>query len=326
MRRKIDWERQIGRRLRFRDLHVFFTVVDRGSMARAAADLGVSIPTVSEVIADLEHGLGVRLLDRGPRGVELTVYGRAFLKRGLTAFDELKQGIRDIEFLADPAVGELRIGCDESISAATLPLIIERFSEQYPGVVVDVDDLPLRVFPPDLREHGYDLVVTRLRGRPLAELQALDELNVEVLFNDDLVVAAGAQSRWGRRRKIDLAELAGARWILAGPETWNYVVVAEAFRKHGLPMPKIAVKSLSVHIRVNLLAGGEFITALPRSVFHLYADRFALKVLPIELPLRPWPVILLTLKNRTLTPVVERFIACTREVGQRLIGGRVAVD
>ena len=57
MRRKIDWEGQIGRRLRFRDLHVFFTVANTGSMTKAATVLGVSAPTVSEVIADLEHGL-----------------------------------------------------------------------------------------------------------------------------------------------------------------------------------------------------------------------------------------------------------------------------
>src|SRR5690242_1232190 len=109
MRRRIDWESQIGRRLRFRDLHVFFTVAHTGSMTKAAAQLGVSPPTVSEVIADLEHGVGVKLLERGPKGVEPTMYGRVFLKRGLAAFDELKQSIRDIEFLADPAKGELKI-------------------------------------------------------------------------------------------------------------------------------------------------------------------------------------------------------------------------
>ena len=118
---KIDWENQIGRRLRFRDLHVFFTVVRHGSMAKAAVELGVAPPTVSEVIADLERALGVRLLERGPKGAEPTLYGRAFLKRGMAAFDELKQGIRDIEFLSDPAVGEVHIGCDELIAAATLP-------------------------------------------------------------------------------------------------------------------------------------------------------------------------------------------------------------
>src|SRR5215471_15733216 len=100
MNRKIDWEGQIGRRLRLRDLHVFLTVVQRGSMAKAAQQLGVSQPAVSEVIADLEHVLGVRLVDRSASGVEPTPFGGVLLKRSVAAFDELKQGIRDIEFLS----------------------------------------------------------------------------------------------------------------------------------------------------------------------------------------------------------------------------------
>src|SRR6266853_3465218 len=160
MLKKIDWESQIGRRLKMRDLHVLFTVVQRGSMAKAAAHLGVAAPTVSEIIADLEHALGVRLLDRGSRGIVPTVYGDAFLKRGLAAFDELKQGIRDIEFLADPTVGAIRIGSDESIMAAMLPLIIDAVQQRHPKVVVDVDDIDLRSYPPKLREFGFDLVLT----------------------------------------------------------------------------------------------------------------------------------------------------------------------
>src|SRR5215831_13057056 len=88
MTRKIDWEGQLGRRLKLRDLHVFSVVVERGSMAKAAAHLGVSQPAVSEVISDLEHALGVRLLDRSPHGVEPTIYGRVLLKGGTAAFDE----------------------------------------------------------------------------------------------------------------------------------------------------------------------------------------------------------------------------------------------
>ena len=110
MVRKIDWESQIGRRLRLRDLHVFSTVVQCGSMAKAAQQLGVSQPAVSEVIADLEHALGVRLLDRSSQGIEPTIYGDALLKRSVAVFDELKQSIRDIEFLSDATTGEVRIG------------------------------------------------------------------------------------------------------------------------------------------------------------------------------------------------------------------------
>ena len=313
MRRRIDWESRIGRRLRFRDLHTFFTVVNLGSMAKAAVQLGVSTPTVSEVIADLERALGVRLLDRSPRGVEPTIYGRAMLKRGLAAFDELKQGIRDIEFLADPTVGELRIGCDKSIAAATLPLIVRRFSQQYPKVVLDVEDIDLRTFPPRLQEQGFDLVLTRIRV-PGAERPRSDELNIETLFDDELVIAASLDAPWSRRRKIDLADLINARWILSAPNTWNYIVLAEAFHARKLPLPEISLKTLSVHLRINLLATGQFVTAFPRSVLELYAERFALKALSVELPKHRWPVVLLTQKGRTLTPIVERFITCMREV------------
>jgi DNA-binding transcriptional LysR family regulator len=316
---RINWQGQIGRRLRFRDLHVFFTVVDLGSMAKAAAQLGVSPPTVSEVIADLERALGVRLLDRGPQGVEPTAYGRAMLKRGLAAFDELKQGIRDIEFLSDPTVGELRLGCDESLAAATLPLIIQRFSQQYPKVILDINDIDIGTYPPNLRDHGFDLVLTRIR-RPGTDNEPLNDLNVENLFDDELVVAAGIQTRWGRRRKIDLTELVDERWILSAPNTWNYLVLADAFGARGLDMPKLNIKTLSVHLRTNLVATGQFIATFPRSVFHLYAERFALKALPLDLPTPPWPVVLLTLKGRTLTPLVARFIECVRKVTKSIAG------
>jgi DNA-binding transcriptional LysR family regulator len=319
MRKKIDWENQLGRRLKLRDLHVFFTVAARSSMAKAAAHLEVTAPTVSEVIADLEHALGVKLFDRSPQGVETTIYGKALLRRGLVAFDELKQGIRDIEFLADPTVGELRIGCTESISAATLPMIIERFSKQYPGVVLDVEDIDFRSFVPKLRDRTFDLVLTR-RGLPGADREPVDDLNIELLFDDELVVAVGMHTRWARRRKIDLAELVDERWILSAPGTWNYGVLAEAFRARGLDMPSLSVKTLSVHLRTNLLATGQFVTAFPRSVLHLYADRFLLKVLPLDLPVRPWPVRLLTLKDRTLSPLVERFIECSRDVAKPIAG------
>src|SRR5260221_13647494 len=127
MSKLIQWEHQIGRRLRLRDLFVFFTVVEYGSMAKAGAKLGVSTPSISEVIAALEHALGARLLDRTPKGIVTTHYGEALLARGRAAFDELRQGIRDIEFIDNPDAGELRIGSTESIAAGFLVPFLERF-------------------------------------------------------------------------------------------------------------------------------------------------------------------------------------------------------
>src|SRR5262245_48927896 len=245
--RKIDWENQIGRCLKLRDLHVYLTIVQRGSMSKAAAQLGVSQAAISEIVADLEHAVGVRLLDRNSQGVEPTTYGQALLRRSLAAFDELKQGIKDIEFLADPTVGELRIGCAESVSTTILPAIIDRFSQQYPGIVLHVDNSVSPTLElPELRARSLDLFVSRL-VRPL--VQKCDDLNVEILFDDEMVVAAGVQNRWAARRKVDLGELIEEPWILNPPRSWNYITVAEAFRLRGLDMPKIRLMTFSIHLR-----------------------------------------------------------------------------
>ena len=308
MARKIDWERQIGRRLRLRDLHVFFTVVQCSSMARAAAELGVSQPAVSEVIAGLEHMLGVRLLDRSPHGVEATVYGRALLKGGTAAFDELKQCIKQIEFLGDRQVGELRIGCPESIAASVLPPVIERFAENYPNVGLSVNEMTSPpAHWPDLRERRIDLALERL-ARPLG--READDLSVEVLFNDEAVIAAGPQSRWSGRSVVDLAELVDEQWILMPQDSWNYRVVTQAFRDRGLPPPKVMLSTFSIQLRLNLLATGRYLTVFPRSVLRINAERYPAKILPVDLPEpeHPWPVAVATLKNRTLSPVVGLFI------------------
>src|SRR5262250_3282453 len=101
---------RIGRRIRLQDVHVLMAVVQAGSMGKAARHLNTSQPNISKSIADLEQALGVRLLDRHRQGIEPTEYGRALLHGGAAVFDELRQTVKNIEFLADPAAGEVRIG------------------------------------------------------------------------------------------------------------------------------------------------------------------------------------------------------------------------
>ena len=296
----------IGSRLRLKDLHVFMAVVRSGSMAKAVDLLGISQPAISEVISGLEHALRVKLFDRNPRGVELTAYGRALLKRGVAAFDELTQGLAEIEDLADPGVGEVRIGCPESISAAIMPPIIRQFKQKYPRVVLQVDNVSTRTMElPQLRDRSLDLVIARVLS-PVASDVFADDLNVEILFEDHVVVAAGLKSPWAQRRHIDLAELLDEPWIVTNSRAGS--IVAEACRAKGLREPIISLVTYSVHLRADLAASGDYLTSLPASVLRFNAERFALKVLPVDLPLRPWPVALVTLKNRTLNPVVQRFI------------------
>src|SRR5882757_5423868 len=117
---------RVSQRLKLRDLRLLLSVTDFGSMAKAAAHLHLTQSGVSKAIADMEHTLGVRLFDRTPRGVEPTLYGRALRKWGNAVFDDLRQGIKEIEYLADPTTGELQIGCSEAMTAGFMSAVIDR--------------------------------------------------------------------------------------------------------------------------------------------------------------------------------------------------------
>jgi DNA-binding transcriptional LysR family regulator len=309
MAKPMRWEdAQIGRRLRLRDLHVLFTVAQNGSMAKAAAKLGVSQPTVSEVIADLERLVGARLFDRSSRGIQPTPHGEALLRRSQNVFDELKQGFRDLQFLSDPTVGELRIGCPESIASSILPAILDRFWQEFPGVLVHTSPASGSVLDlPMLRAREVDLFVG------LTQIPQDDEFDIETLFNDRPVIAVGLQHPLARRRKVDLAELVQHPWLLTGPHSRNQKIIRDLLQKRGLDMPRIALDSMSVHLRTNLLAKGPYVTMLPNSVLRFNANRFALKMLDVDIPASPWPVATVTLKNRTLSPIADRFIVHLRE-------------
>jgi len=205
----MQWADRIGRRIKLRDLHVLIAVVQSGSMTKAAQGLAISVPVISKAISDLEYTLGVRILDRSAQGVEPTIYGSALLKRSVAVFDELKQSVRDIEFLADPTVGELRIGYTESLSTTILPEIISLFSRKYPRVNMLLDDVSARAaetLGPGLRDRKYDCVLQRI-VTPLPHEHFGDDLNAEVLFEDELVVVAGSNTQWAGRRKVELSEL-----------------------------------------------------------------------------------------------------------------------
>jgi DNA-binding transcriptional LysR family regulator len=142
-----------------------------------------------------------------------------------------------------------------------------------------------------------------------------EELKVDILFDDHLVVVAGNHLTLPRRRKLDLADLANQAWILPPKETWTYGFVADAFRARGLGMPKVGLMTFSLPLAMHFLAKGPFVTVLPSSVMALHSGNELLKTLGVDFPLCRWPVAIVTLKDRTLSPIVERFIDCSRSAG-----------
>jgi len=313
MTRTTDWESRIGRRVTLRDLHVLSTVVRWGSMAKAASHLAMSQSAVSESIAHLEDAIRVRLLDRTPQGIAPTIYAETLLKRGHVIFDELQQAIKDIEFLVNPTVGEVRIAIPEFLTEWLLPTAIDRLSRRYPQIVV-------RVFQPntmtlehrELQDRSVDLVVTRV-----PKSFASDIFDIEVLFDDPHFVVAGKGSRWAEASNIILAELENEPWTIP-PSPVIDTLLQEIFETEGLKPPSKRVIAGSVVLRMHLLATGRFLSLFPTSVLRTAAQQWSIKTLPFDLRAKAQPIAILTLKNRTLSAVAQLLVEALRGVAKDL--------
>src|SRR5437016_13860493 len=170
---------RIGRRMKLQDLHVLMTVVQSGSMGKAAERLNTSQPNISRSIAELEHALGVRLLDRHRQGIEPTEYGRALLDCGMAVFDDLRQGVRNIEFLADPTAGEVRIGSTAFLAASFVSALVDRLSRRYPRIVFHLVTGYIDTLHQQLSERNVDLLIIRSFGAVTDE-----RLDFDFLFDD----------------------------------------------------------------------------------------------------------------------------------------------
>ena len=254
----MQWSDRIGRRIKLRDLHVLHAVVQSGSMTKAARHLAISVPVVSKAIAELEHTVGVPLLDRSPQGVEPTAYGRALVRRGLAAFEELRQGMKDIESLSDPTTGEVRVASTAPLAASFVCGVIDRLSRRYPRMVFYPTVANDGTMRRQLSERNVDLVI----GRRLASLPD-EQLDFEALYDNPYVVMAGAENPWVRKRKVALTDLMDEPWVLPPLDSAVGLFFAEAFRAHGLDLPNTTVVAYAYEVRVSLLATNRYLTILP---------------------------------------------------------------
>ena len=312
------WDHRIGRRLKLRDLHTLSAVAERKSMAKAAADLALTQPAITKAIAAMEHTLGVKLLDRTTRGVELTPYGRTLLKWSDVILDNLNQAVREVDFLRDPTAGDLRIGAIAPMLQGLLPAILDHLTRRYPRIA-------FQVFPGSnaaeqyraLRDRKIDLIVGRL-----VQTASEEDLDPERLFDELMHVVAGVHNPMVRRRSLRLADLVNVPWVLPtpdpGPDSVAWPWVVQAFRAEGLDVPQAQIASNSVPLQVALLTTGRFLAMLPRSLVHFAGDSLSIRILPVKLTVKPPPVGIVTLKKRTVSPVTRLFIECAREIAKPL--------
>lgn len=308
----MPWDDRTKRRLKLRDLDILLTVIEMGSMGKAAGRLRISQPAISKAIVGLEDALGIRLLDRGRRGVAPTPYGLALAKRGVAIFNDLRQGVLDIDFLSDPTKGEIRIGATEPVAVAFVSPSIDRLSRKYPQTYFHVVTGDGGTLYKNLLDKSIEVAICRMIG-PLPE-----ELAAEVVFHDSLVVLSSAKNPLTRRRKLTLVELMDEPWALPPADSVFSSLIDDVFRANGHQPPRSTVATLSEYMKNDLLATGRFLTVLPGFMLKMRGRHSQLKALPVALPNARMPIGIITLKNRTLTPLAQIFIEAIRATAKSM--------
>jgi DNA-binding transcriptional LysR family regulator len=302
------WNDRIGRRLRLKDLHTLETVAEVGSMAKASRHLALSQPAISKAISDMEHALGVPLLDRSARGVELTEHGRVLVDRARVIFDEVKQGIKEIEHLADPTQGEVRIGTIEPVSPV-LSEIICRLTRRHPRVTYDITVGDTDMLVRRLRERALDVVLTRWNA-----LTQADDLAAETLYTSTLAIMADKSHPLANGKRLPLPDLMQERWALSPPDSFFGRIVVELFQRRRLPLPTNTVTTTSIFMRLNLMANGRFLSVLPTTLLRHPSNKAWLRALKVDLGDSTGPISAITIRDRRSGGAVKLFLEISRSV------------
>ena len=160
----------------------------------------------------------------------------------------------------------------------------------------------------ELRERTLDVVITRWVNDAVA-----DDLVAEVLFKAPLAVLADRRHPLVNRKRLSLGDTMQEAWTLSPPDSFLGRVVVDVFRRRKLELPATVVTTLSIHMRLDLLASGRFLTMLPQRMVRQRANGAWLRALSIDFPDSAGAIALITVKQRSIGGALKLFQTACRD-------------
>jgi DNA-binding transcriptional LysR family regulator len=284
--------------MELRHLRYFVAVAEELHFGRAAERLMIAQPPLSQQIQRLEREIGVRLLNRTKRRVELTEAGRLFLDEARRALDHAARGALVAQRAARGEVGRLRIGFVGSASYSILPAVLRGFRQQHPGVELSLQELTTSQQLDALIDRRIDVAFVR---RPPQRAG----ITARVLIEEDFMVALPRTHALGSRSRIALAELANDRFIVF-PRVLAaglYDCVVSACQAAGFS-PQIVQETTQTPVMIGLVAAGLGVALVPASVRIFKWDNVAYIALR---PPRPTTNIVLAWRSTEESQAVQAF-------------------
>jgi LysR family cyn operon transcriptional activator len=247
-------------------------IADHGSFTRAAAELHVSQPALSQQIRQLEEMLGARLLDRTGRIVRPTDAGRAYIDHARRALREFEAGQRAIHDVENLDSGALRLAFTPTFTTYLVGPLVRQFHARHPGIGISVDVLAQTEMETALSEDRIDL------GVAFGTVQS-DDVVARPLYEECLCLVVGEGHSAFDHAELAASGLDGMDLALLDT-TFVTRAAIDRYLQANAAHPRIAVESNSVGCLLATLRGGGLATIMPQAAASEITGLKAIQLLP----------------------------------------------
>jgi DNA-binding transcriptional LysR family regulator len=287
----------------FDGVQAFVAIAELGGFSKAARELHITQTALTRRLQKLEAYLGLKLLDRTTRKVELTAVGRDFLPQARSIVQEMTSAVERLKDMSLHARGNLTLACIPSMTSHVLPGIIRAYAKHYPDNHIRLLDASSDEVRNAVLNGQAELGIA-VQGEPHQELAET------VLFADPLVFVCRTPHPLQGRKSVTWAdmrdtELVGVSSFVATRVFMDYQLAKRNIRLHG----KYEVQHHAT--AVNLVAAGVASAILPSSTIQ-EGDRPGLRKITLTGPVVKRRVVLLRPRRGSLSPAAEAFYDLVR--------------
>lgn len=299
-----------------RQLRAFVAVAQEQSITRAAQRLHLTASALSMLVSSLEGELAVRLFVRTTRRVVLTEEGQSLLPLVQSVFKDLDQAFDGLRQLSDRRSGRFAVATSPLLAATLLPSLLASFRIRYPGIEIDLMDLPVDGIAKAVLEGQADFGVCTA-DKEIAGLVAT------TLYQDRLMLACLADHPLARRKEVRWSELAGEPLALLRQGSGLRTLVERGFSEAGEPL-MTAFQVAHVSTAVGLIEAGLAVAILPSYALSRARSPSVVAV-PLTSPVMLRNIVALTDSKRQLTGPCEAFLAHFKSGVTELTGSKTQI-
>ena len=299
--------------MELRQIHHFLAVVKHRNLGRAAQELNIAQPALSKSIRRLEQLLQVKLIERHPRGVEPTDFGKALAAHAELIVVEVNHTLSTIAGLREARQGHITVGAAPGSSTDLLPRATSALLGKHPDLRITVMGGLSDTLLESLSQGALDFMISGLSGLAPAE-----NLVHEKLFADCVAVVARAGHPLARQTRLHPGHLVDQKWILPNPNVLTRRQLEAFLRKQNLPSPEVVIETNSVLHIMAVLKCSDLLSFMPRQLVEFSGT--AGDLVPLDLPEAVWRRIVgLTYRRRGfMSPASSALIEELRRMSREI--------